>query len=67
MTRADFGDVLIFRSIEKRLGVRLSGAHFTVGAEVADKSLSRELSYFENGPILAVEMIYNGFSGGIAG
>ena len=38
----DFTDVLIFRTVQRKLGVRLTVAHITIGAEVADAGLGRQ-------------------------
>ena len=36
LKRSDFDDVLIFRAVERHLGLRLAGARITVRAEIAD-------------------------------
>jgi len=58
MRRSDFDDVVVFRSIQRHLGIALSGARITVRAESADLGLARALDYEEGGPILVVEMLY---------
>jgi GntR family transcriptional regulator len=57
-TRQDFTDVLIFRSVQKRLGVRLDVAHVTVRAEIADEDVGRDLEIEPGSAVLAVEMLY---------
>ena len=57
-TRDDFTDVLIFRSVQKHLGLRLAVAHVTVRAEIADESLAADLIISSGDPILTVEMLY---------
>jgi GntR family transcriptional regulator len=58
LTRADFDDVLIFRSLQRHLGIRLDVAHVTVRAEVADADVAGDLDRPEGSAILAVEMLY---------
>jgi len=58
LTRADFDDVVVFRSVERRLGLRLTGATITVSAERADKALARALDYKAGGPVLATRILY---------
>jgi GntR family transcriptional regulator len=58
LNRDDFGDVLIFRSVQKHLGLRLVVAHVTVRAEIADQALAAELDIREGDAILTVEMLY---------
>jgi GntR family transcriptional regulator len=62
-TKADFDDVLIFRAVQKHLGLRLAAASITVKAEIADASLARDLAYPEGAPVLAVEMLYRSAEG----
>lgn len=54
----DFTDVLIFRSVQKHLGLRLAVAHVTVRAEIADATLAADLGIDVGGPVLTVEMLY---------
>ncbi|MBN9022110.1 MAG: UTRA domain-containing protein, partial [Rhizobiales bacterium] len=58
LTREDFDDVLIFRSVQKHLGLRLAAAAVTVRAELADQQVARDLRCEEGSAILAVEMLY---------
>jgi GntR family transcriptional regulator len=58
LTRSDFDDVVVFRSVERRLGIRVYGARITVAAEAADKSLAHLLDYHPGGPILTSRMLY---------
>jgi len=41
LSRADFDDVVVFRSVQRRLGLRYVGARVTVRAEVAGVRLAR--------------------------
>ena len=43
LKREDFSDVLIFRSVQKHLGLRLDVAHVTVRAEIADEAVAADL------------------------
>jgi GntR family transcriptional regulator len=63
LTRADFDDVVVFRSVERRLGLRLSGARITVNAELADAELARRLDYAEGAPVLVNRMLYTAEDG----
>jgi len=58
LERKDFDDVLIFRAVERHLGIRLLGARITVRAELADRDVARDLAYAEGAPVLAMEMLY---------
>jgi GntR family transcriptional regulator len=58
LQRSDFSDVLIFRSVQKHLGLRLVVAHVTLRAEVADEALAADLDILPGDPILTVEMLY---------
>ncbi len=57
-TKDDFDDALIFRAVQKHLGLRLAAASITVRAEVADAAVARDLDYSEGSPVLTVEMLY---------
>jgi GntR family transcriptional regulator len=58
MKRSDFDDVVVFRSVQRHLGISLSRARISVRAETASAGLARSLDYEEGGPILVVEMLY---------
>ena len=58
LKRSDFDDVLIFRAVERHLGLRLAGARITVRAEIADADIARDLDYSEGAAVLAMEMVY---------
>jgi GntR family transcriptional regulator len=58
LSRADFDDVVVFRSVQRRLGLRYAGAQVTVRAEVAGARLARVLDYRVGGPVLANEIIF---------
>jgi GntR family transcriptional regulator len=63
LSRADFDDVVVFRSVERRLGIRLTGARITVGAELAGGRLARALNYEEGGPVLVSRLLYRAEDG----
>ena len=63
LTRADFDDVVVFRSVERRLGIRLAGARITVTAELADAALARALDIEEGDPVLVNRMLWRGPDG----
>lgn len=58
LRRADFDDVVVFRSVERRLGIRLSGARITVSAEAADEALAGVLDCSVGDPVLTNRMLY---------
>lgn len=58
MKRDDFSDVLIFRSVQKHLGLRLVVAHVTVRAEIADEGVAADLDIRPGDAVLTVEMLY---------
>lgn len=63
LKRADFDDVVVFRAVQRHLGIQLSRAQIRVRAEIADEALARVLDYDLGGPILATEMLYLTASG----
>ena len=58
LTLADFDDQVVFRTVQRRLGVRLSGALVTIGAELAGAGLARRLGIAPGGAVLATTMLY---------
>lgn len=58
LKREDFSDVLIFRSVQRRLNITMVVAHCTVKAEIADETLAVDLGVATGSAILAVEMLY---------
>lgn len=58
LQRRDFDDVLIFRAVERHLGISMAVAHVTVRAEVADERVAEDLRIAVGAPVLAVEMVY---------
>ncbi|HZP18820.1 MAG TPA: GntR family transcriptional regulator [Bauldia sp.] len=59
LKRSAFDDVLIFRAVQRHLGIRLEAARITVRAEVADRAVAADLDYASGAPILAMEMLYH--------
>lgn len=58
LKKDDFKDVLIFRTVQKRLGIRMAVAHCTVRAEIADDAVAADLKVDLGSAILVVEMLY---------
>ena len=58
LSKDDFNDVLIFRAVQKRLGIRMAVAHCTIRAEIADDAVAADLGVARGAAILAVEMLY---------
>jgi GntR family transcriptional regulator len=56
LSSSAFDGALIYRSVEKRLGIRMATAQLTVRAETADALLARKLDYEVGAPILAMEI-----------
>ena len=63
LNRADFDDVVVFRSVERQLGIKLSGARITVSAELADAALARSLKTQPGTPILVNRMLWHAAEG----
>ena len=63
LRRADFDDVVVFRAVQRNLGIKLSRAQIRVRAEIADEQLARALDYELGAPILATEMLYYSSTG----
>lgn len=58
LQRTDFDDSVVFRSVQRKLGIRLSGAVVTLKADVADAAIAAEMKYPEGAPLLVAEMLY---------
>nr|HMU53295.1 GntR family transcriptional regulator [Geminicoccaceae bacterium] len=58
LTMADFDDVVVFRSVQRHLGMRMTGARITLRAELADEDTARDLDYQVGAPILTMQMLY---------
>ncbi len=56
--REDFTDVLIFRSVQRLLKVRMAVAHVTVRAEVASPAHAADLDIAAGDALVVVEMLY---------
>ena len=63
LTLADFDDVVVFRTVQRRLGIRLSGARVTIGAELADTALARTLEIAPGAAVLVNTMLYRDAGG----
>jgi len=58
LKRADFDDVVIFRAVQRHLGIQLSRAQITVRAQAADETVASVLMCEPGAPVLATEMLY---------
>jgi GntR family transcriptional regulator len=58
LTRRDFDDVVVFRSVQRHLGLRLSGVRVTVRAALADAALARRLEVEAGAAVLVSEIVY---------
>ncbi|NDE41900.1 MAG: GntR family transcriptional regulator, partial [Betaproteobacteria bacterium] len=63
LKRADFDDVVVFRAVQRHLGIQLSRAQIKVRAELADEALALVLDCAPGAAILAMEMLYYASSG----
>jgi GntR family transcriptional regulator len=63
LSSGSFEGALIYRSVEKRLGIRMETAQLTVRAETADGHLARKLEYEVGGPILTMELRFRSDDG----
>lgn len=63
LSLSDFDDVVVFRAVQRHLGIQLKGAQVSVRAETADPKLAELLDYDEGGAIMAVEMVYYDMQG----
>ena len=63
LKRKDFDDVVVFRSVQRRLGIKLSGARINVRAELAGEELAEALLCEPGFPILVTEMLYRSAEG----
>jgi GntR family transcriptional regulator len=58
-----FDEPLIFRSVEKHLGIKMASAQLTVRAEAADALLSRKLDCEIGAPVLTMEIRFRSADG----
>jgi GntR family transcriptional regulator len=58
LKREDFDDVVVFRSVERRLGIRIASARVTVAAELASARLAAALDFAEGSAVLINRMVY---------
>lgn len=63
LSRRDFTDVLIFETVQRKLGLRLAVAHLTVRAEVADETVAELLGVEPGSALLTVAMLYQAADG----
>lgn len=63
LSRPAFDDALIFRSVEKHLGIRVESAQLTVRAETADADLASKLKYGLGEAVLAMEIRFRTANG----
>jgi GntR family transcriptional regulator len=63
LSRRDFTDVLIFETVQRKLGLRLAVAHMTVRAEIADEATAEILDVKPGSALLTVSMLYQAADG----
>lgn len=63
LRREDFDDVVVFRTVQRKLGIRLSGAKVTIGADIADRMLAKRLQIAPGAAVLVSTMLYRDAGG----
>jgi len=63
LNKRDFTDVLIFDTVQRKLGLRLAVAHMTVRAEIADEAAAEVLDVEPGSALLTVSMLYQAADG----
>ena len=63
LDRGDFDDTVVFRTVQRKLGIRLSGARITLKADVADAETAHLMGYPKGGALLVAEMLYRAEDG----
>ena len=63
LRRSDFDDQVVFRTVQRRLGIRLSGARVTIGAALADPALARRLRIAPGAAVLVNTLLYRDENG----
>lgn len=58
LQREDFDDSVVFRSVQRKLGIRLAGALVTLKADVTDAAVAAEMKCAVGMPLLVAEMLY---------
>ncbi len=58
LARHDFDDVIVFRVMQRELGIELGDVRMTVGAELANESLARQLGCERGAPLLRTRLVY---------
>lgn len=58
LSRKDFDDVIVFRVMQRELGIVLGDVRMTVGAELADANLAAQLGLPEGSPLLRTRLVY---------
>ncbi len=63
ISRSDFEDTLIFRSVQNLLGLRVAVAKVTVRAQVASEEIAEDLKVAPGSAVLCVEMLFQSDDG----
>lgn len=58
LQRRHFDDVIVFRVMQRELGIELGDVRMTVGAELANESLARQLGCEKGAPLLRTRLVY---------
>lgn len=58
LSRRHFDDVIVFRVMQRELGIVLGDVRMTVGAELANASLAAQLGLQEGSPLLRTRLVY---------
>lgn len=58
LSRRDFDDVIVFRVMQRELGIVLGDVRMTAGAELANADLARQLGCAAGSPMLRTRLVY---------
>lgn len=58
LMRRHFDDVIVFRVMQRELGIELGDVRMTVGAELADAALAVQLGRPQGSPVLRTQLVY---------
>ncbi len=58
LARSHFDDVIVFRVMQRELGIELGDVRMTVAAELADARLAAQLAREEGSPVLRTRLVY---------
>lgn len=63
LTRKDFDDTVVFRVLQRELGIRLADVTMTISAEIADEDDRAALACEVGTPLLVMQLLYRDIAG----